>query len=156
MELRVIKLPTGYLNMDADAMTFTRSGNWGEAAKVKERKAAVTFAAAMRVIVGVLLMGIALVALVIKNEHRGGGELMPLVAIGMGFFSFVVLFRKLNDGFLSSYKIPYSKVSSMRYEDGRAVIVFTNAAWKLDRTNVQVSSEEFAFLSAMFERSRST
>jgi len=37
MDRQHFKLAQGYLNIDAEALTFTRSGNWQEAENAKER-----------------------------------------------------------------------------------------------------------------------
>lgn len=155
MERRVIKLPTGYLNVDEGAITFTRSGNWGEAANVKERTAAITIGTAVRVILGALLLALVFLAGVVRAERRGSGNSTAIFALVLAFVATWIFFQKLKDGFLSSFKIPLAKVKALRYEKNEAVIEFVNARWKDDTARAEISEADFALIEESLRASRS-
>lgn len=153
MERRVIKLPTGYLNVDEGAITFTRSGNWGEAASVKERTAAITIGTTVRVVLGALLLALVFLAGVVKADARGSGDSTAIFALVLACVTTWIFFRKLKDGFLSSFRIPLSKVRTVRYERNEVVVEFVNAAWKDDVARARVSAEEFTFIRTVLKAS---
>lgn len=154
MERRTIKLPTGYLNVDATDLTFTRSGNWAEAERTAERKSAVTFGSTMRILVGAALLFVAALGAIVKADPRGGGNSAILVTLGLGFLSFVLFFQKLKDGFLTSFKIPFPKMRSVRSQENGIIIEFVNAGWKEDRAEAKVNEADGAFSISAWESTR--
>ena len=154
MERQVIKLPTGYLNIDTGSLAFTRTGNWAEALQCKERKAAITIGTAIRVIVGTLLLALVFLAGVVKADMRGNGSSTAIFALVFAFVTAWIFFQKMKDGFLSTFKIPFAKIGSLRYEKNEAVIEFVNAAWKNDVARAVISETDFLLLKELHKASQ--
>ncbi len=154
MERRAIRLPTGYLNVDAGSMSFTRTGNWAEALQCKERTASVTIGTVARVILGALLLAFVFVAGIVKADMRGHGASTALFALVLALVSAWMFFRKMKDGFFSAFKIPFTKVISLHYEKNEAVIEFVNAEWRNDVARAAVSETDFLFMQDLHKASQ--
>jgi len=115
MERRHFELEQGYLNLNVEALMFTRSGNWQDAARTRERKAGAAPGRLARNTVGIML-------LLLGGGFFAGGKLrgsdpFPLfgpVLLGLGICSF---FGKVQHDFAPSFRIPFSKVLGLDHRN---------------------------------------
>ena len=112
IERRHFKLKKGYLNVDAEAIAFTRSGNWIEAERTVERRGPVSARHTLRVIIGMVLVGIGTAFAALKGAD-GGGSAGFVLAAAAGVFGFYKLTTLLQDDFTRSFRIPFAKVRAL-------------------------------------------
>jgi hypothetical protein len=150
MERRHFKLEKGYLNVDTEAITFTRSGNWAEAAAAPERSARVSVGHAVRMILGIALVITGMAFYAMKGLNSGG-EIAFLVATAGAGFGLYKFGNALRDDFARAFRIPYAKVRSMYLDDDGLVIAFIDGRWKEDEVKVHLPEADATWIQTMWK-----
>ncbi len=141
MERRHFKLGRGYLNIDAHALIFTRSGNWREAEEAKERSPKQKLGRLPRILFGgvlVLLGGLFLSLGKLRDATSGGGIMLAVGLMGFGIYK---MYQFLNDDLGPVYRIPFTKVEQLKYPEDHLEIDFLDASFRTQRVRVPVTLE---------------
>ncbi|MBL7940517.1 MAG: hypothetical protein JNL43_14245 [Flavobacteriales bacterium] len=139
MERRHFKLAQGYLNIDADALIFTRSGNWQEAEAAQERSTVQQASQLPRILTGVILVvvgGLFFGLGKLRSATGGGSIVLALGLAGLGIFK---MYQLLNDDFGPVFRIPFAKVQQLKFSDDHLVIDFLDASFKPQHLSVLVT-----------------
>ena len=152
MERKHFELAQGYLNIDHEALMFTRSGNWQDAAGTKERSNGDTPGKLARNAVGIalVLVGGSVFALG-KLRDLDAFPLFGIALLGLGIYSF---YGKARHDFAPSFRIPLSKVLDMEIVNERLQIRFLDGAHRerMHTPIVPPAAGEFAL--TMFRSAR--
>jgi len=133
MERRHFELERGYLNIDGEALYFTRSGNWQEALGTKELSGSHTPRRTLHVIFGFLLIGARAFFDLLDLPSRGPEGL--LLTAGLAGLGVLVLYHTLRHDLAPAYRIPWSKLSSAASEGQGTVLRWQDGDGK-DRTRL--------------------
>jgi hypothetical protein len=153
MERRVIKLPSGYLNVDKAAITFTRSGNWSEAAMVVERRGRVHLGHLVRVALGIAMVGTGMVFYSLISLHLKGGIAFAIAAAGAAW-SIYKYINRLKDDMARPFRIPFAKVRALHASEGALIIAFINGKWKEDEVRIKLDVEQARWVVSIWEAHR--
>ncbi|MCB9183576.1 MAG: hypothetical protein H6591_06620 [Flavobacteriales bacterium] len=154
MERRYFKLNQGYLNIDAEALMFTRSGNWQEAANTEERTTKLTAGRTLRLTTGIgliLVGGLFLSLGELRHTLREGSFIL---AIGLGGFGMYKMYQLLNDDMGRSFRIPFAKLTALTCDEEHLDISFLNGAFKEERMRVKAPAEACRFAESAWKDSR--
>jgi len=154
MDRQHFKLAQGYLNIDAEALTFTRSGNWQEAENAKERSKVEKSGQVFRVVMGALLVvagGLFLSMGSLRSAAGAGSILLVLGVMGLGFFH---MYNTLRDDFGPVFRIPFAKVTSLNYAGDHLEVHFLNAAFKQDQVRIKMSIDAGVMAETAWRQSR--
>ncbi len=154
MERRYFKLERGYLNIDAEAMIFTRSGNWQEAASAKERMGWANVGRSLRLVTGFGLILIGGVFLSVGELRHALHEGSIVLAVGLAGFGAYKMYQLLNDDLGHRFRIPFAKVTGMSIEKGLLTVCFLNGAFKEDTVHVKVRPEAALFAETTWRSTR--
>ena len=152
-ERRIFKLPTGYLHVDGGGLSFTRSGNWSEAATVKERGGLVHAVHLVRVVLGVAMIGTGMVLYALMSLHLKGAMAFTIAVAGAAW-SIYRYINRLQDDFTQTFRIPFAKVRSLHSADGRLTITFVNGNWKEDEVKMELDAEQRAWIQSAWDAHR--
>jgi hypothetical protein len=139
------------LNVDERGIVFTRSGNWAEAEAIGELVMATKMWHAGRVLIGGILVTIAVLAHVL---HGGGNYAILLIAVIGLAVAGSKYFGPFQDDMVRAYRIPFSKVQSLTYDQGKLTIVFVDGNWKQDTTTRELPEEAASWIMGMWEITR--
>ena len=154
MDRQHFKLTQGYLNIDATALVFTRSGNWQEAEGAQERTAADKPGRALRLLTGTVLVlagGVFLSLGKFRDAGGGGSIALALGLMGLGLFR---MYGRLRDDFGPVFRVPFAKVTRLEYADDHLVIDFLNGAFKEDRVRIRATVDAGVFAETAWQASR--
>lgn len=154
MERRHFKLGQGYLNIDAHALIFTRSGNWQEAEEAKERSPKQNLVRFPRILIGgvlVLLGGLFLTLGKLGDAKSGGGIMLAVGLMGFGIYK---MYQFLNDDFGPVYRIPFTKVEQLKLVEDHLEIDFLDATLRTQRVRVFVTLEAGIYALEAWQLSR--
>lgn len=128
MERRHFELDRGYLNIDDEALYFTRSGNWQEAKGTKELTARSRPRKTLHQLFGVALIVIVGAFNLMRSDgHRAENLLLSLSTAGLGM---LVLYRSLRHDLATAYRIPFSKLRGVETDERNVTILFVDGDWK--------------------------
>ena len=125
MQRRHFELERGYLNIDDEALYFTRSGNWQEAKATQELTAKARPGKTLHQLFGVALMLVAGAFNLLRSDDHGPVNL--LFSIGVAGLGMRVLYHALRHDLAPNFRIPWSKLVSatsegqgtlLRWQDG--------------------------------------
>ena len=144
------------MHVDDRGIAFTRSGNWKEASKAPERGVRAKVEHVVRVVgmwLGLVLVGNYVVFYAMKGLSRGESVALLIPAAGMayGIYRFA---KKMKDDVSQSFRVPFSKVRSLRVDDGERVIAFINGQWKEDEVKARLPDAEATWVRAVWESER--
>lgn len=155
MHRQHFELERGYLNIDHDALVFTRSGNWQEAVKARERSSKLDLARPLRLVSGICLIvigGLFLSMGELRHLFDGGSFVL---AIGVGGLGVYKMYQLLGDEMGGSYRIPFNKLLRMTERQGLLEIEFLDRDHKIERMAVGASKEAAQFAAQAWKASRS-
>lgn len=150
---RYFKLPAGYLHVDDSGLALTRSGNWAEAAKAPERTRRVGIARTMRIILGIGLILVGMAFYTAKGLRTGGSMAFVFAAVGAALGVYKLIDKFQND-LGHTFRIPFAKVRSMHWAEGRLEVAFVNGHWKEDRTRIDLMEPDAAWVKDAWRQSR--
>lgn len=156
MDRQHFKLAQGYLNIDASALIFTRSGNWQEAEGAKERSPKQRAGNLPRIVMGCALViggGLFFSLGKLRSATSGGSIVLALGLIGFGIFK---MYKLLNDDFGPVFRIPFAKVTRVKYMDDHLTVDFLNAAFKEDQVRVKATLDAGNFAEIAWQASRTS
>jgi len=134
MERRHFELERGYLNIDADGLAFTRSGNWQHAREAPERSRQQRPRQDMGRILGYLLiLSGGLFSGLMKVGHAAVSVPLTIGLIGLGAFK---LYRALRHDLAPEFRIPFPLISELQVADGRLTVHFLNGDMEEDQHSV--------------------
>lgn len=155
MERRHFQLPEGYLNIDDEALYFTRSGNWQEALSAPERSRTQGPAHAGRRVIGVVLIVLGGMFLLFGRMSRALDNGSMVVALAISAFGVYSLYRALRHDFSPVHRIPFSKILSVDGpSEGAFIIRFVNGEGKEDQVVLKLPVEAVPVVLEGFARSR--
>jgi len=156
MERQHFKLEQGYLNIDAEALIFTRSGNWQEANDAKERTAKAVPRRMFRLVFGAALVVVGGLFLSLGEMRSTLNGASIVLAMGLGGLGLFKMYGLLRDDFGRSFRVPFAKVTRLSYVDDHLNIAFLNGAFKEDRLRVKATVDAGLFAEAAWQASRAT
>ncbi|MEO8590739.1 MAG: hypothetical protein ABI432_15295 [Flavobacteriales bacterium] len=139
MQRQHFKLAQGYLNIDAEALIFTRSGNWQEAEGARERTKAAKSGGVFRLVTGAVLVvagGLFFSLAELRFVLKGGSIALAIGLMGLGLFR---MYSRLSDDFGPVFRIPFAKVTRLAYAEDHLEVDFLNAAFKEDQVRVRMT-----------------
>jgi|SRR5436190_23170549 len=139
MQRQHFKLARGYLNIDAEALIFTRSGNWQEAESARERTHAKRAGGAFRWVTGAVLVVVGGLFLSMGELHSVTGDGSIVLAFGLMGLALFHMYNRLRDDFGPVFRIPFAKVTSLAYTDDHLEVNFLNEVFKEDRIRVRMT-----------------
>jgi hypothetical protein len=141
-ERRYFALEQGYLHVDDAGLSFTRSGNWQEAANGLEQGAG-SSPRTGRLVVGGLLVVAGGGGLAVMKAASTGASILTFGLVGLGI---IRLYTALRNDFAPSFRIPFHKIIQLEYEEGNLRMVFLNATHiQMDlQKRVPADAAEFA------------
>ncbi len=154
MERQHFKLAQGYLNIDAGALIFTRSGNWQEAEGAKERSPKQRALQLPRILVGTVLVivgGLFFTLGKLSSATSGGSIVLAIGLIGLGIYK---MYQLLNDDFGPVYRIPFAKVEHLKFVDDHLEIHFLDATLLPRQMSVLVTVDAGIYAVETWHRSR--
>lgn len=124
------KYASGYVNITADDLFLTNSGNWSETHNLKEKSAKTAgknrqkrFGFDFFFFIVLLLIGLA-----IFRFFKTGSLTFPIIMVALGFG----VYRYFKNEMGNSYKIPRHKITRIEISGDEARIVFFNEAGLAD------------------------
>lgn len=151
MERRHFELEQGYLHVDDECLSFTRSGNWQEVANSLEQGEG-SSPRTGRLLVGGLLVVLGGGGLALMKAASTGASILTLGIVGLGI---IRMYTALQHDFAPSFRIPFNKIVQLEYEEGNLRIVFLNAAHKQLDLQKRVPAVAAQFALDQFHASRS-
>lgn len=153
MERKYFKLAAGFLHVDNDGITFTRSGNWGEAGRTRERGGAMEARHWARVAIGFALLTIGALFSAVHGAHGPGSGAVVLGTAG-GLFGAYHLYSVMRNDMARAFRIPFNKVRSIHFAEGKLRIDLLNAHFKEDHVEVEFNEADAADLLAAWNENR--
>lgn len=155
MQRRYFQLEAGYLNVDEQALYFTRSGNWQEALAARERSAKQGPAHAGRLVIGIVIILIGGLFLLFGHMSGASDAASTLVALALSAFGVFSLYRALRHDFGPVFRVPFSKVIAIEGPtDERLTVRFMNSDAKEDEVSFKAPLEAVPFVLEGLARSR--
>ncbi len=115
MERRHFELDRGYLNIDDEALYFTRSGNWQEALGTKEQSGRLSPRRTIHSLFGSLLIFSRAFFELLHLPTRGPEGF--LLSFGLAGLGLLVLYHALRHDLAPTFRIPWSKLISIEQTD---------------------------------------
>ena len=128
MERHHFELDRGYLNIDADALYFTRSGNWQEALATPEKSGGLSPRRTLSTLFGMGLIGARAFFELLHLPTDGPKGL--LLTAGLAGLGVLVLYREVRHDLAPSYRIPRSKLLSAGTTERGTTLRFLDGTMK--------------------------
>lgn len=128
MQRRHFELERGYLNIDGEALYFTRSGNWQEALGTKELSGSHTPRRTLHVLFGFLLIGARAFFDLLHLPSQGPEGL--LLTAGLAGLGVLVLYHTLRHDLATTFRIPFSKLRNVQSDGRNVTFTFLDGDWK--------------------------
>jgi len=156
MKRQHFKLDRGYLNIDEDALIFTRSGNWQEAESTVELSAKGSVEWLFRFTFGVVLIVAGGLFLSLGELRHTLHEGSIVLAVGLGGWGIHKMYKLLCDDMVRTFRIPLSKVRRLTSDDDHLEIHFLNGSFKGGHLRVKAppAASQFAEKAWMAWRDR--
>ncbi len=155
MERRFFQLEEGYLNIDDEALYFTRSGNWQEALSAPERSRTQGPSHAGRRVIGVVLIVLGGMFLLFGRMSRAMDNGSMVLSLAISAFGVYSLYRAFRHDFSPVHRIPFSKILSVDGPSERVLSIrFLNGDGKEDQVALKLPVEAEALVREGFARSR--
>ena len=152
MERRHFELERGYLNIDADGLYLSPSGNLQEARAMPERSRTNRTRRTAYGLFGLLLIGTrALLEVLHVDTARANGLVLALGLAGAGV---LVLAHRFRHDLAPAFRIPFAKVRALEAEGDRLTVHFVNGDDREDRHTLVAPAEAIALARAAFDASR--
>lgn len=144
MERRFFELEQGYLNVNDQALYFTRSGNWQNALASPERTDTQAPGRTFRFFFGLALMAWG-ATFEIFQFLRSGPANFTLMAglLGLGLFA---IYRSLRHDLVTDHHIPLRKVLGVDYEGKRITLRYLDGTEKVRSHTFAAPDEAHAML----------
>lgn len=136
MERRHFELDRGYLNIDKDALFFTRSGNWQEALATPELRGGFSPRRSLHILFGMGLIGARAFFELLHLPTDGPRGL--LLTAGLAGLGVLVLYREVRHDLAPSYRIPRSKLLSAGTTERGTTLRFLDGTLKERTTTVKL------------------
>ncbi|MBL7980806.1 MAG: hypothetical protein JNL52_03255 [Flavobacteriales bacterium] len=151
MDRRHFELDRGYLNVDEDALYFTRSGNWQEALGTKEHSGRFSPRRAINSLFGILLVFSRAFFDVLHMPTRGPEGF--LLSFGLAGLGLLVLYHALRHDLAPNFRIPWSKLISIEQTEKTAALRWLDGDGRERERTMRMPAEAFGIVHAML-RSR--
>ncbi|MBL8002516.1 MAG: hypothetical protein JNL05_11185 [Flavobacteriales bacterium] len=153
MERRHFELERGYLNIDADGLYLTRSGNWQEALSAPERTVRRKASRGLYLLFGAVLIGI---RALFELSHLGPATANK-VMFGLGLAGAGLLFtlQRFRHDLAPTYRIPFSKVRSLEGGEGRITVHLINGDHREEQVVIEAPPAAVDLARSAFAASRS-
>lgn len=134
MGKQYFKYGSGYVNIDSENLYLTNSGNWQEASELKEKSPKSQKQNNSRIAGNnffmFMLYTIVVFYIIFSKEHKFLKFIGGLIVLAV----FVHKYFKPEMG--KRYKIPLSKIESIKYSEKRITIHFRNEANEADKESI--------------------
>lgn len=153
MERRHFELERGHLNIDADGLYLSPSGNWQEALAAPERTVRARSRRTVYGLFGLLLLlsRALLEVLNVRTEQANG----LVLAFGLAGVGMLVAMHRFRHDLAPSYRIPFAKVRSLEATSGRLTVHFVNGDQREDKVVIEAPPAALELARAAFSASRS-
>ncbi|MFN6115998.1 MAG: hypothetical protein ACK46G_15370 [Flavobacteriales bacterium] len=146
MQRRHFELERGYLNIDGEALYFTRSGNWQEALGTKELSGSHTPRRTLHVLFGFLLIGARAFFDLLHLPSQGPEGL--LLTAGLAGLGVLVLYHTLRHDLATTFRIPFSKLRNVQSDGRNVTFTFVDGDWKERSRTVALPADAIEHLEA--------
>ena len=119
------KYEYGYVNVDADNVYFTNSGNWSETITLEEKgiQKSNSFRKT-RIQLFLIISCLLFAGLIVKHLTSGGMSLLLVIGLPLGGY---FLYHYLKSEIGGKFKLPITKIDAIEIENSTAIIHFFNA-----------------------------